>query len=260
MNAYQSQMTFLYFDDFEGGKSFLQDVLGLKPVYTPDWAVVYQAAGTAYIGAVDAKRGSVSSHVRGGFLVSLTVSDVLPYYERLKDQATVRDLTQIKVFEDIGVKSFFFKGPEGYDFEIQQFTSSTYDFTQNAEVKLKWQQEIIDAEQAFNQASAISGAKGWASFFLDDGKMLTKGGIPIVGQDAICQTMTPFFNLNKLVFTWEPTAVEVSDDGTLGCSYGQYYRTYEGPEGAEVEEKGMYMSIWKPDDKGNWRVAADVGN
>lgn len=260
MNSYQSQMTFLYFDDFEGGKHFLQEVLCLTPVYAPDWAVVYQAAGSAYIGAVDAKRGSVSSHVRGGFLVSLTVADVLPYYERLKGQATVRDLTEIKVFEDIGVKSFFFKGPEGYDFEIQQFTSPSYDFTQYAEVKLKWQQEIIDTEQAFNQASAIDGAKGWTSFFLDDGKMLTKGGTPIVGQDAIHQAMAPFFNLNKLVFKWEPRAVEVSDDGTLAYSYGNYHRTYEGPEGAEVEEKGMYMSIWKRDDQGNWRVAADVGN
>ncbi len=260
MYAYQSQMTFLYFDDFEGGKRFLQEVLGLIPVYTPDWAVVYQAAGSAYIGAVDAKRGSVSSHVRGGFLVSLTVPDVLPYYERLQSQATVTALTQIKVFEDIGVKSFFFKGPEGYDFEIQQFTGAAYDFTQNLEVKLQWQKEIIDTEQAFNQASAVSGAKGWASFFLDDGKMLTKGGAPIVGQDAIHQTMTPFFNLNKLVFTWQPTAVEVSDDGTLGYSYGNYNRTYEGSEGANVHEQGMYMSIWKRDDKGNWRVAADIGN
>lgn len=260
MNSYQSQMTFLYFDDFEGGKTFLRDVLGLQPVYTPEWAVVYRAAGAAYIGAVDAKRGSVSSAVRGGFLVSLTVEDVQPYYDRLKDHSDVKALTEIKVFEDIGVKSFFFKGPEGYDFEIQQFTSAGFDFTQDGEAQLRWQQEIIETERAFNEASAFDGAQGWASFFLEDGKMLSKSGVPIEGQSAIREAMTPFFSLSKLVFKWHPSAVEVSKDGTLACSYGKYHRTYDGPEGTVVEEKGMYMSLWKRDDQGNWRVAADVGN
>ena len=142
MNLYNSQMTFLYFDNFEEGKFFLEDVLLLKPVYTPDWAVVYQGAGSAYIGAVDAKRGSVKSHVRGGFLVSLTVDDVMPHYERLKKRPEIKRLTEIKIFEDIGVKSFFFKGPDGYDFEIQQFTSAEYDFTQGKPEQQIGQEEI----------------------------------------------------------------------------------------------------------------------
>lgn len=126
---YNSQMTFLYFDDFEKGKFFMQHVLGLQPVYSPSWACVYQASEGAYLGAVDAKRGSVKSHVRGGFLVSLTVEDVEPHHTRLKQCAEVTELTDVKIFEDIGIKSFFFKGPDGYDFEIQQFTDASYDFT-----------------------------------------------------------------------------------------------------------------------------------
>lgn len=90
--------------------------------------------------------------------------------------------------------------------------------------------------------------------------MLTQGGVPIEGQAAIREAMTPFFNLSRLVFKWEPIAVEVSDDGSLGCSYGKYYRTYDGTKGEQIEQKGMYMSIWKRDAQGNWRVAADVGN
>jgi len=258
--VYQSQMTFLYFDDFEKGKFFLEHVLQLKAVYTPEWAVVYQGAGSAYIGAVDAKRGSVESRVRGGFLVSLTVDDVMPHYERLHINPEIKELTSIKIFEDIGVKSFFFKGPEGYDFEIQQFTSKAHDFTQVHDEQQKWHAEILQAEKAFNEASTLNGAPGWASYFLEEGKMLSKSGRPFTGPKEIQQAIEPLFALHQLQFTWEPSYVEVSKDGSLGYTYGSYLRQYELQAGAKHEEKGMYMSIWKRDVDGKWRVAADVGN
>lgn len=258
--TYDSQMTFLYFDDFEKGKFFLENVLLLKAVYSPEWAVVYQGAGSAYIGAVDAKRGSINSHVRGGFLVSLTVEDVLPSYQRLSAHPDIKDLSAIKVFGDIGVKSFFFKGPEGYDFEIQQFTGPEFDFTLKENVQQTWRDEILKTEKDFNEASILNGAEGWASYFLENGKMLTKIGNPLIGKDAIHQAMKPLFDLKKLIFTWEPNDVDVSKDGSLGYTYGNYHRQYEEQDGSAVEEKGMYMSVWKRDAQGNWRVAADVGN
>lgn len=268
MNNYQSQMTFLYYDDFERGKYFLEEVLLLEPVYTPDWAVVYRASEGAYIGAVDAKRGSVDSKVRGGFLVSLTVDDVVPHHKRLEGNPLISTLTPIKTFEDIGIKSFFFKGPEGYDFEIQQFASPEYDFTKgpisatdtSGLQSLDAAKDLIEAERLFNQAAAVDGARGWAKYFLVEGCMLTKSGDPIRGQEAIEQAMGQFFSLKHLVFTWEPSHAEVSKDKSLGYTYGRYHRRYQDREDQIVEEKGMYMSVWKRDASGNWRVAADIGN
>ncbi|MBE0451757.1 MAG: VOC family protein [Clostridia bacterium] len=127
--SYQSQITFLYFDDLSAGKYFFETVLKLKKVYEPDWAAVYKVAQAAYIGAVDAKKGSISSIQRGGALVSLTVDDVMPYYKRLQNEPQVDQLSAIRVFEDIGIKSFFFDGPNGYHFEIQQFISDEFDFS-----------------------------------------------------------------------------------------------------------------------------------
>lgn len=129
MNKYTSQITFLYFDDLLEGKQFFEQTLGLKVVYEPEWAAVYEVTKGAYLGAVDAKRGSIASEVRGGTLVSLTVDDVMPYYEKVSKSKAVTNVSEIKVFEDIGIKSFFFKGPMNYDFEIQQFTDRAFDFT-----------------------------------------------------------------------------------------------------------------------------------
>jgi predicted enzyme related to lactoylglutathione lyase len=117
-----SQITFLYYNDYDKGCHFLEHILGLEPVFDPGWAKVYKSAAGAFIGAVKASDGSIDSTKKGGTLISLTVDDVDKYYEGYKGK--VDSLSEIKHFDDIGLRSFFFKDPEGYDFEIQEFLKS----------------------------------------------------------------------------------------------------------------------------------------
>lgn len=58
----------------------------------------------------------------GGILISLTVNNLEGLYEIYKNRA-LTNLSEIRHLEDIGLKPFFFKGPESYDFEIQEFTN-----------------------------------------------------------------------------------------------------------------------------------------
>lgn len=115
-----SQITFLYFNDYHAGCEFLENILELKAVYDPGWAKVYRTVGDAYIGAVKAKDGSIDGRHKGGVLISLTVENIDNYYKKFQS-LKVTDLSEIKHFDGIGLRSFFFKGPEGYDFEIQEF-------------------------------------------------------------------------------------------------------------------------------------------
>lgn len=115
-----SQITFLYFNDYKAGCDFLENILDLKPAYDPGWAKVFSTTSSAYIGAVNQNSGSIEGQVKGGTLISLTVKNVDELHEKYK---SIIDVSEIKFFDDIGLKSFFFKGPEGYDFEIQEFTN-----------------------------------------------------------------------------------------------------------------------------------------
>lgn len=116
-----SQVTFLYFDDFPEAKRFFSEVLELETVHDPGWAIVYRSTGQAFIGAVDAKEGSIQVSHRGGVLVSLTVRNIQEVHQRLL--AKNLPVAPIKDIKGIAMRSFLFKGPEGYDFEIQQFDS-----------------------------------------------------------------------------------------------------------------------------------------
>lgn len=115
-----SQITFLYFNDLPKAKTFFESVLQLEKVYDPEWAVVYRTTGQAFLGAVDASKGSIEVAHRGGVLISITVDNIEDWYDRLKP-LQLTGMTGIEAIESVGLKSFFFKGPEGYDFEIQEF-------------------------------------------------------------------------------------------------------------------------------------------
>ena len=117
-----STITFLYFRDLENAKRFFTEVLGLKSVFDPGWACVYRLGEKAFIGAVDEGSGSIEVKAHGGVLVSLTVSDIDEAHARMR-AAGAEDLSDIRTVKDIALKSFFFTGPEGYRFEVQQFTA-----------------------------------------------------------------------------------------------------------------------------------------
>lgn len=117
-----SQVTFLYFDKLNEARLFFEDILELEKVFDPQWACVWRIGSDSFIGGVDVKQGSIKVKHRDGVLISLTVKNIEAVYEKLKTY-NLKDMTDIKFFEDIKLNSFLFTGPEGYKFEIQQFMS-----------------------------------------------------------------------------------------------------------------------------------------
>ena len=113
-----SLVTFLYFEDLPKARSFFEDSLGLELTYDTGWAHIFKAGPGAFIGTVDKDRASVDTS--GSVLISFNVDDVSIWHKRLED-VQMKGLSEIKSSSNSGVKSFFFKGPEGYDFEVQEF-------------------------------------------------------------------------------------------------------------------------------------------
>lgn len=118
-----SNITFLYFNDLEAVKPFFEEVLGLEKAYDPGWAAVYRLRDKAFLGAVDNHSGSIQVTSTDSVLISLTVDNIEEVHESLKGSRGVEGLSEIKQVKDLALKSFFFTGPEGYHFEVEQFTS-----------------------------------------------------------------------------------------------------------------------------------------
>ena len=118
-----SNITFLYFNDLEAAKPFFEGVLGLEKAYDPGWAAVYRLRDKAFLGAVDNHSGSIQVTSTDSVLISLTVDNIEEVRKSLKGSRGVEGLSEIKQVKDLALKSFFFTGPEGYHFEVEQFTS-----------------------------------------------------------------------------------------------------------------------------------------
>ena len=116
---------------------------------------------------------------------------------------------------------------------------------------------IMDADVAFAQATKARGVEGWLEYFADSGVQVTPGR-NVVGKAAIRALMAPDLADTTRLLSWRPTSAEVSASGDLGYTIGRWEL---GPRaGGAPLLTGSYVTIWRKQADGSWRVVLDVGN
>ena len=111
--------------------------------------------------------------------------------------------------------------------------------------------ELEAADIAFSDATGARGVAGWVAAFAPDGAMLRKSG-RIVGADAIGAAMKPLLSEGKLA--WAPIASH--REGPIGFTVGKATYTAAKPEDSW---RSTYVTIWKVQPDGGWKVAFDTG-
>ena len=132
-------------------------------------------------------------------------------------------------------------------------SAPTFAIDYDAEAK-----SVLEADRQFEKATVEKGLEGWMAAFDDDALMFGREGTSR-GKAAIREAMAAAFALPGFRFTWTPIRAEVSNDGQLGYSYGQYDRRITNPEGQDNVKAGTYVTIWKKQKDGSWKVIADFG-
>ena len=79
------------------------------------------------------------------------------------------------------------------------------------------------------------------------------------GREAVSKAWLPFFTDGSLFLKWHPTRVEVSSSGDLGYSIGEYERIGKDPSGKPDTATGSYVSIWRRQPTGRWKIVLDIG-
>jgi ketosteroid isomerase-like protein len=118
---------------------------------------------------------------------------------------------------------------------------------------------LMDADREFARATAARGVDGWVEAFADDGVQF-RGSQRVVGHDSIRAHMGPAFADTTFHLEWEPVSSEAAASGDLGYTIGRWESWRAGPDGAPVTGSGSYVTIWRKDSAGVWKVAVDIGN
>ena len=114
-------------------------------------------------------------------------------------------------------------------------------------------------ESEFMKAALEHGSPGYMSFYAEDAVELPNGGEAILGKANIAKGMGFIDDKNNRL-TWSPVGADISASSDLGYTWGSYEFRAKGKDGSAKVEHGKYLTVWKKQADGNWKVAVDMGN
>jgi len=115
---------------------------------------------------------------------------------------------------------------------------------------------LMDADRAFNRATAARRTDGWMEFMAEDGEMIRAPGT-ITGRAAIREAMAKAFADTSFFLTWEPDQADASGD--LAYTNGHYTARFRDAKGNAQVRTGRYLTVWKRQPDGSWKVVRDIG-
>jgi ketosteroid isomerase-like protein len=116
-------------------------------------------------------------------------------------------------------------------------------------------QRLLETDRAFASLSQRAGtAEAFARYMAADGVQLPPDGEPVVGRDAVFQSLAAQPHTRLL---WTPRQAGVAASGELGWTWGEW--TARDAQG-RVLGRGRYVNVWVTDEQGNWRVRIDMAN
>lgn len=109
------------------------------------------------------------------------------------------------------------------------------------------------ADRAFFQDTRKNGLEGWLGWFAEDAVVFPPTGALAVGSEAIRRHYEGQGGFPPKGFVWEPDAAAISVAGDFGWTIGRW----GNDAGGAPVWSGKYLSVWRKDPGGAWRVVAD---
>ncbi len=99
-----------------------------------------------------------------------------------------------------------------------------------------------------------------ASFYAEDAVLMPVAEPIVEGRAAILAEWRHNNGIPGITNQGRTVAAEVSIAGDLGYTRGTYEAAMLGPDGQPLLEQGKWVSVWKRDADGKWRIAVDIYN
>ncbi len=117
---------------------------------------------------------------------------------------------------------------------------------------------LLDADRAFAEATAKGRLEGFSSFLAEDAATFRPDSPVIRGRKAVAERWAPLLNNPAMSIRWQPLDATISSSSDLGYTIGAYEIVRSG-ENAGVVATGKYVTIWKKQADGSWKVIFDSG-
>ena len=115
---------------------------------------------------------------------------------------------------------------------------------------------LLELEGRFSQAVAAGGGKAFTSWFADDAVTLNNGRPAVQGRGNIASQAT--WDPKEYQLTWVAEGAQMGPSNDMGFTWGTYQGHSKDKNGEPVLTTGRYITIWRKQPDGKWKVAMDA--
>jgi len=141
-------------------------------------------------------------------------------------------------------------------FALMTACSRTGPSSQNADLAA-----VRSVEAAWVQDIATKDVDKFTSYYADDASVLLPNEMMITGKDNIKAAWKPVLADPNFALTFHSTRGEASKSGDFVYVIGTYSMTTSSPRNqSPVTDQGKYLTVFKKQADGGWKVVADMIN
>ena len=116
--------------------------------------------------------------------------------------------------------------------------------------------QLLTLDGEFNQSVSKGGGAAFVNWFTDDAVTLSNGQQPVLTKAGIA--VSSHWKPGEYQLQWQPMGAQMGDCGDMGFTWGHYDATTFHSGGNPTTQSGRYITIWKKQPTGGWKVALDA--
>jgi ketosteroid isomerase-like protein len=121
----------------------------------------------------------------------------------------------------------------------------------------KQKKEIFQTEKAFEKMATEQSIAEAFFKYADENAVIKRGNDSLIhGREGI-RNYYANPNLQNAIVNWTPDFVGVSEDGTMGYTYGKYEWKVIKDAGDTLISRGVFHTVWKKQKDGTWKYVWD---
>ena len=117
---------------------------------------------------------------------------------------------------------------------------------------------LFDLEARFAKDVLERGGAAFADWFAEDAVELGNAQPPVIGRVAIAKSGN--WSPKEYQLTWTPTDATMGPSGDIGYTWGHFEGHSKDANGNPVTSSGRYITIWRKQPDGKWKVVLDAGS
>lgn len=119
-------------------------------------------------------------------------------------------------------------------------------------------QALLDADRAWSETA--KDVDRFVSFFAPDASFNAPGAPIATGTEAIRAAAKQMMAMPGFNVTWKAAQADVAASADLGYTRGTYELRFNDASGKPLVDRGKYVTVWKKNGAGEWKVVADIFN